>query len=102
LAPTIIEVDLFVKKIFAFEKNIFLQRNILLHLEKICGSIPCMNRNKYIDRLKKESEKLTYTQLAAKIGVHYVTLWRVIKGKSPGSLNFWDAVFAYYKRPRKK
>lgn len=61
-----------------------------------------MNRQKYLDKLKKESEKLTYTKLAAKVGVHYVTLWRVIKGKSPGDLKFWDAIFAHYKRPRKK
>ena len=61
-----------------------------------------MNRQKYLDKLKMESKKHTYTEMAGKVGVHYVTLWRVIKGKSHGSLNFWDKVFAYYKKPRKK
>ena len=50
-----------------------------------------------LDRLKKESEATkSYKKMADRVGVNFVTLWRVVNDKSPGDINFWDKVFEYY------
>lgn len=61
-----------------------------------------MNRKYYLDKLKKAvGKKVTYQELAKKIGVNYTTLWKVINEKSIGNILFWDKVFLFY-NPRKR
>jgi predicted transcriptional regulator len=61
-----------------------------------------MNRKYYLVKLNKAIQKYTYQELAKKIGVHYVTLWKVINGKSIGNIIFWDKVFMYYNPKARK
>jgi arginine/lysine/ornithine decarboxylase len=54
-------------------------------------------RHDILMRLQKESDATKSCQkLAARIGVNYVSLWRVVNGKSGGNIVFWDKVFEYY------
>jgi transcriptional regulator with XRE-family HTH domain len=55
-----------------------------------------MNRKYYLLKIKRATEKSTYQKLAAKIGVNYSTLWKVINGKSIGNIIFWEKVFMFY------
>jgi len=48
-------------------------------------------------RLKKESEATkSVHKLADRVKVNYVTLWRVVSGKSNGNILFWDKIYKYY------
>lgn len=51
-----------------------------------------------LNRLKKEAEGSRLAPLANQIGINYVTLWRLIKGKSGGSPGTWHRLFRYYKK----
>lgn len=58
-----------------------------------------MQREKTLDKLKKEVDVWGYHIIADRIGIHFVTLWRIVneKYKFGGSANTWDAIFRYYK-----
>jgi predicted transcriptional regulator len=58
-----------------------------------------MNREKTLQKLIKEASGSGYIKLANRIGINYVTLFRIVKGKckNGGSAISWDAIFRYYK-----
>jgi len=78
------------------EINFKLKYFLIYHLQK--RNIPTMKSRQIIfQRLKKEAEATkSYQKLADRIGVNYVTLWRVIASESNGNIRFWDKVFEYY------
>jgi predicted transcriptional regulator len=56
-----------------------------------------MIRDNYFQKLQKEATgRGQITRLALRIGIPIVTLWRIINGKSKGSVGTWDAIFKYY------
>ena len=57
-----------------------------------------MIREKVLEKLKKEADGARLIPLANQIGISYVTLWRILKGKSAGCSRVWDKIFAYYKK----
>lgn len=57
-----------------------------------------MIREKILERLKKEAEGARLVPLAKSIGIHYVTLWRILNNKSKGNIANWDKIFTYYKK----
>jgi hypothetical protein len=58
-----------------------------------------MNREKSLEKLKKEVSVWGYHKIADRIGINFVTLWRIVneKYKFGGSATTWDAIFRYYK-----
>lgn len=55
-------------------------------------------REKILERLRAESKGAKLIPLAQRIGIHYTTLWRIVRGFSGGSANVWDKIFSYYKK----
>jgi predicted transcriptional regulator len=55
-----------------------------------------MIREKILTRLQKEAEGSRIIPLAKRIGINYVSLWRIVKGKTKGSSDNWDRIFHYY------
>ena len=52
---------------------------------------------KHFEKLQKEAAgRGQITRLAIRIGIPTVTLWRIVNGKSKGSVGTWDAILKYY------
>ncbi len=93
------------QKYISFVKNFFRLRKIFISHAKILLAICLkinyylpMNRKKLLTKLRKEAKKQTYQELSKKIGVYYVTLWRVMNGKSEGSIAFWEKIIKYFSK----
>jgi hypothetical protein len=59
-----------------------------------------MERKKAIEKLTKEVSVWGYHTIADRIGINYVTLFRIVKGKQKygGNVMTWDKIFSYYKK----
>ena len=51
-----------------------------------------------LKKLRKEADGARLIPLANQIGIPYVTLWRILNGKSRGNSKTWHCIFRYYKR----
>lgn len=54
-------------------------------------------RKKYLNRLKKDSEKFSVSEMARRIEINYYALYRIIKEVSTGSIVNWEKIYKYYK-----
>jgi len=70
--------------------------------EKELADIECKSgetlRKEILERLRSEREGSRLKPLAERIGLSYVTLWRILNGKTFGSTTNWDKIFNYYKK----
>lgn len=55
-------------------------------------------REKLLERLMLEAKASKLIPLALRLDMSYVTLWRIVTGKSKGSAENWDKIFNYYKK----
>jgi len=53
-------------------------------------------REKLLKKLKQECRVTSIYRVAKRLGIKYITLWRIVNDKSPGSIRIWDLIFKYY------
>ena len=74
-------------------------KDLFISLDNIFSFLYCMSMiiEKHLEKLQKEAEGWgQITRLAIRIGIPIVTLWRIVNGKSKGSVGTWDAILKYY------
>jgi len=49
-------------------------------------------------RMGKDLKVLTLRELSARIGITYISLYRIVSDRSGGSVNNWSKIVAYYER----
>ena len=54
-------------------------------------------REKYLKKIKQEIKIHSIPQTADNIGITYISLWRIVKGKNVGGTKIWDKIYQYYK-----
>ena len=61
-----------------------------------------MKTNDFYGKLKKRMGKdlktLKLDELASRIGISYISLWRIVNGKTKGSFDNWRRIVSYYER----
>jgi predicted transcriptional regulator len=57
-------------------------------------------RKRYFALLKKDLQRFRYVKLADMIGIGLSVLWKVVNGKSAGSISTWDKIFKFYEKQR--
>ena len=53
-------------------------------------------REKYLKKLKADVRASSVYRMAKRLDITYITLWRIVNDKSPGSVRIWDAIYRYY------
>ena len=51
-------------------------------------------------RMEKDLKVLKLRELSSRIGITYISLYRIISDRSGGSLNNWRKIVAYYEKGR--
>jgi molybdenum-dependent DNA-binding transcriptional regulator ModE len=54
-------------------------------------------REKYLKKIRSEVKAHSVPKVAEKIGISYISLWRMLNGTNTGGTAIWDKIFAYYK-----
>jgi molybdenum-dependent DNA-binding transcriptional regulator ModE len=54
-------------------------------------------RERYLKKIKQEIRAHSIPKVAKKIGVSYISLWRILNGTNTGGTKIWDKIFEYYK-----
>lgn len=55
-------------------------------------------RQKILKKLIADAKSASIYRMAKRLDINYISLWRIINGKSPGNVKSWDKIFAYYGR----
>ena len=79
-----------------------MQTKIRFAFSFIFDMISIMKKIDFYSALKKRMEKdlkvLKLRELSSRIGITYISLYRIISDRSGGSLNNWRKIVAYYER----
>jgi hypothetical protein len=59
-------------------------------------------RERLLQKISNDLRKKTSACLAAEIGITAMTLGRIIRKKSRGSVGTWDTITAYYRKRTRK
>ena len=62
--------------------------------------IMIIDREQLKTKLRKDLKTKSAAQLADEIGILHMTLWRIMKGGSEGSITTWETIAEYYRNDR--
>ena len=79
-----------------------MQTKIRLAFGFIFDMISIMKKIDFYSALKKRMEKdlkvLKLRELSSRIGITYISLYRIVKNRSGGSVGNWSKIVSYYER----
>jgi len=54
-------------------------------------------RQRILKKLKADTKSTSIYRMAKILDITYISLWRIVNGKSPGNVRSWDKIFHYYR-----
>jgi hypothetical protein len=66
----------------------------LTSFTNVCNNVAM--REKYLKKLKADVRRKSIYNMAYILDITYITLWRIVNDKSPGSVKVWDKIYRHY------